>query len=54
MNGTSCAWNAGRMGTKKTQAATKKQRTIKSLYSAAKDEYKPDDGDPAKDRVMSG
>lgn len=34
-----------------TKRATKKQRTIKNLYSAAKDEYKPDDGDPAKDRV---
>lgn len=34
-----------------TKRASKKQRTIKSLYSAAKGDYKPDDDSPNKDQV---
>lgn len=34
-----------------TKRATKKQRTVKSLYSQAKNEYKPEDNDPNSDQV---
>lgn len=34
-----------------TERATKKQRTVKSLYSQVKSEYKPEDDSPKKDQI---
>lgn len=44
-------WGRGKEGDEENPRKTRKERKARDLYSAAREEYKPDDDAPAKDQV---